>query len=229
MDPSKTVGFVPRADIEIDFDIENDDIVYMYGLHVSERVDDHTWTDGAYRSFHTYDRSDPTAEGRLLADFWHWLHDTVASAHAAGLTVAVYCYSGGFAEIPRMKEAAARHPQVAGVPSVDDIGALPSNEWWVDMHEIAKQLHWPTRSLGLKVLAPLSGFSWNADDASGANSIIWYRAACDATNPERGVMGEKLLRYNADDVLATRELRQWLHNGVHGRGWRIDPVETLTA
>ena len=220
---------VPRADIEIDFDIENDDIVYMYGLHVSERIDEHTWTEGEYLSFHTYDRSDPTAEGRLLADFWRWLHETVANAHANGRTVAVYCYSGGFAEIPRMKEASVRNAQIAGVPSVDDIGALPSHDWWVDMHEIAKKLHWPSRTLGLKALAPMSGFAWDADDASGANSIIWYRAACDPTNPDRGVMGAKLLRYNADDVLATRELRQWLHNGVHGRGWRIDPVETLTA
>lgn len=220
---------VPRADIEIDFDIENDDIVYMYGLHVSERIDEHTWTDGEYRSFHTYDRSDPAAEARLLADFWRWLHDTVDAAHAVGRTVAVYCYSGGFAEIPRMKEASTRNPLYPGVPSVDEIGELPSHDWWVDMHEIAKQLHWPTRSLGLKVLAPLSGFEWDAEDASGANSILWYRAACDATNPERGVMGAKLLRYNADDVLATRDLRRWLDDGVHGRGWRIEPVESLSA
>ena len=31
-------------------------------------------------------------------------------------------------------------------------------------------------------------------------------------------MIQKLLRYNADDVLATKHLRQWLDDGTNGRG-----------
>ena len=218
---------VPRADVEIDFDIENDDIVYMYGCHVSERQPDGTWNDGDYLSFHSYDRTDPTVEAGLLADFWTWLHEMVERTQAAGRTIAVYCYSGGFAEIPRMKEASSRAVGVEGVPTVEQIGALPTNDWWVDMHDLAKRFHWPTRRLGLKDLAPLSGFTWDAEDASGGNSIIWYRAACDPTDPERGVMGDKLLRYNADDVKATLALRRWLDDGISGRGWRIESVTTL--
>lgn len=218
---------VPRADVEIDFDIENDDIVYMYGCHVSERIDDRTWTDGEYRSFHSFDRSDPRIEARLLADFWEWLHTTVDRVHASGRSIAVYCYSGGFAEIPRMKEAARRAGDAPGVPTVDQIGDLPNREWWVDMHDLAKQLHWPTRRLGLKDLAPLSGFAWDAEDAGGGNSILWYRAACDPTNAERHSMANKLVRYNADDVRATLALRRWLDDGVAGRGWRIESVERL--
>lgn len=220
---------VPRADVEIDFDIENDDIVYMYGCHVSERRADGSWNDGEYRSFHSFDRSDPRVEGRLLADFWTWLHDLVSRTEAAGRTIAVYCYSGGFAEIPRMKEASARAATDSGVPSLEAIGALPANDWWVDMHDLVKRFHWPTRKLGLKDVAPLSGFAWDAEDASGGNSILWYRAACDPTNPDRGVMADKLLRYNADDVMATLALRRWLDDGVNGRGWRIESVESLGA
>jgi predicted RecB family nuclease len=218
---------VPRADVEIDFDIENDDIVYLYGCWVSERTSDESWTDGEYRSFHSFDRSDPTVEARLLSEFWAWLHDTVDRVHREGRTIAVYCYSGGFAEIPRMKEASTRAAGAPGVPSVDQIGSLPTNDWWVDMHDLAKRFHWPTRRLGLKDLAPLSGFAWDAEDASGGNSILWYRAACDPTNPERGVMADKLLRYNADDVMATLALRRWLDEGLSGRGWRVESVATL--
>lgn len=218
---------VPRADVEIDFDIENDDIVYMYGCHVSQRQPDGSWNDGEYLSFHSYDRSDPTVEARLLVDFWTWLHEMVDNARRDGRSIAVYCYSGGFAEIPRMKEASARANGFPGVPTVDQIAALATHDWWVDLHDLAKRFHWPTRRLGLKDLAPLSGFAWDAEDANGGNSILWYRRACDPTDPQRGVIGDKLLRYNADDVKATLALRRWLDDGVNGRGWRIEPVETL--
>ena len=181
---SDPVG-VPRADVEIDFDIENDDIVYMYGCHVSRRVGAHEWDDGEYLSFHSYDRSTLAVEGTLLADFWTWLHRMVAEVRDSGRTIAVYCYSGGFAEIPRMKEVAGRRASMPGVPTVEEIAALPKNEWWVDMHDLAKRFHWPTRRMSLKDVAPLAGFSWDADDASGANSILWYRAASDPSHPDR--------------------------------------------
>ncbi|MGA0802889.1 MAG: TM0106 family RecB-like putative nuclease [Ilumatobacteraceae bacterium] len=218
---------VPRADVEIDFDIENDDIVYMYGCWISERTPDGHWTDGEYLSFHSYDRTDPQVEARLLADFWTWLHHTVERVEGEGRTIAVYCYSGGFAEIPRMKEASIRANGAPHVPTVDQIGALVSHDWWVDMHDLAKRFHWPTRRLGLKDLAPLSGFEWDADDAGGANSILWYRIACDPDHPEHQAMADKLLRYNADDVRATLALRRWLDDGLSGRGWRVESVESL--
>ena len=220
---------VPRADVEIDFDIENDDLVYMYGCWISERSSDGTWGDGEYLSFHSYDRTDPLVEARLLSSFWTWLHDTVARVHGEGRSVAVYCYSGGFAEIPRMKEAAARANGTEGVPSIDQISALPDNDWWIDMHDLAKRLVWPTRRLGLKDLAPLSGFEWDADDAGGANSILWYRMACDPEHPDQQAMADKLLRYNADDVRATMFLRRWLDDGLHGRGWNLESVTTLDS
>ncbi len=220
---------MPRADVEIDFDIENDDIVYMYGCWISERTTDGHWTDGEYLSFHSYDRTDSQVEARLLADFWTWLHLTVERVESEGRTIAVYCYSGGFAEIPRMKEASARANGAPGVPSVDQIGALVANDWWVDMHDLAKRFHWPTRRLGLKDLAPLSGFAWDAEDAGGANSILWYRIACDPDHPDREAMADKLLRYNADDVKATLALRRWLDDGLSGRGWRVESVAALES
>lgn len=216
---------VPRADIEIDFDIENDDIVYMYGLYVSNGQSGSS--SPIYRSFHSYDRSDLTVEGRLLAEFWQWLHDSVDDARSSGKSIAVYCYSGGFAEIPRMREAATRCAGMAGVPSPEEISELESQDWWVDMHKIVKNFHWPLRKLGLKDVAKLAGMEWDASDAGGANSMLWYRIACDESNPDSSAMAEKLLRYNTDDVRATWMLRNWLHDGLNGRGWSILPVESL--
>ncbi|MFM7409293.1 MAG: ribonuclease H-like domain-containing protein, partial [Actinomycetota bacterium] len=72
-----------------------------------------------------------------------------------------------------------------------------------------------------------AGFEWDADDAGGANSIQWFRMASDPSHPDAAAMAEKLLRYNADDVLATKFLRQWLDDGTAGRGWQIPSVTSL--
>ena len=223
-----SVPRVPRADVEIDFDIENDDIVYLYGNFVTRRQPDGSYDNGEFVSFHSFDRSDPDEEGRQLAAFWKWLHDMVDSTTSAGKTIAVYCYSGSFAEIPRMKEASARNSHVAGVPSTQEIGDLVNQDWWIDMHKIVKELHWPTRRLGLKYVAPLSGFSWDAEDAGGGNSIVWYRQACRPDDPEASTLQQKLLRYNEDDVQATKHLRQWLHEGVTDGAWTLQSVTTLS-
>jgi len=107
------------------------------------------------------------------------------------------------------------------------IAALADKDWCDDMNKVVNRYLWPTRKLGLKYVAPLAGFAWDADDASGSNSILWYRAASDPEHPDRDALAAKLLRYNADDVKATQALRWWLNDGVEGRGWRIQPVETL--
>lgn len=223
----EAVTSVPRADVEIDFDIENDDIVYLYGCHVSHRTGPDTWSAGEFLPIHDFDREDPDTEARLLVRFWNWLHDKVESTLAEGKTVAVYCYSGDFAEIPRMKEASRRNPSFPGMPTPEMIGALADQDWWVDLNKITNRYLWPTRGLGLKYVARLAGFEWDAEDAGGANSMLWYRAASDPTHPDRDAMAAKLLRYNADDVMATKVLRQWLNDGTEGRGWSIQPVESL--
>jgi predicted RecB family nuclease len=218
---------VMRADVEVDFDVENDDVLYLLGNYVTRKQDDGTYDQGEYISFHYFDRTLPHEEGRQLALFWSWLHQLVADTHAAGKTIAVYCYSGGFAEIPRMKEASARNSDVAGVPSEQQIAELAEQPWWVDLHTIVKQLHWPTRRMGLKDVAKLAGFSWDAADAGGGNSIVWYRAACNPLDPDSIELQHKLLQYNKDDVQATLHLRNWLTEGLEGQKWSIEPVETL--
>jgi len=220
---------VPRADVEIDFDIENDDIVYLYGCHVSHRTGPDSWSDGDFHPIRSFDRSDPDTEARLLVTFWNWLHEIVDTTLASGKSIAVYCYSGDFAEIPRMKEASLRNPSYPGMPTPEMIAALAQQEWWVDINKITNQYLWPTRGRGLKYVARLAGFDWDAEDAGGANSMLWYRAASDPGHPDRDALAAKLLRYNADDVMATKVLRHWLNEGIAGRGWSIQKVESLDA
>src|SRR2546422_5637128 len=54
----------------------------------------------------------------------------------------------------------------------------------------------PTHSYSIKAIAPLFGFGWQVDAASGLNSEAWY-AEWLATGEERIL--QKILRYNLDD------------------------------
>jgi predicted RecB family nuclease len=64
---------------------------------------------------------------------------------------------------------------------------------------------------GLKRIAPAAGFSWHDPEAGGENSMRWYRDAVgmDGAPPDEA-QRRRLLEYNADDVAATRALREWM-------------------
>jgi predicted RecB family nuclease len=61
-------------------------------------------------------------------------------------------------------------------------------------------------SSGLKVVAPLSGFHWEVDDAGGGESMLKYDSAA-AGDPEAQLW---LLTYNRGDVQATLASRRWM-------------------
>ena len=224
----QSVPVIPRADVEIDFDIEYDDVVYLFGSYVTRRQPDGSYDNGEYVSFHFFDRDDLQEEGRQFAAFWLWLQQLLDDTFSKGKTANVYCYSGNFAELPRMREASSRNAQMDGVPTIEQINNLGAASHWVDLYEISKTLLWPTRRTGLKDVAKLAGFAWNASDAGGGNSIVWYQTACGLVPGDAAQMRQKLLTYNEDDVKATLALRNWLSDGVHGNGWTLESVETLS-
>jgi predicted RecB family nuclease len=224
----QSAPLIPRADIEIDFDIENDDVVYLFGVYITRKQPDGSYDKGEYISFHFFNRDDPKEEGRQFAVFWAWLHQQFDDAAANGKTANVYCYSGKIAELPRMRESSLRNADVPGVPTPDEINELGTAANWVDLYEISKPLLWPTRRTSLKDVAKLAGFSWDASDAGGGNSIAWYQTACGLIPGDAAGMQQKLLTYNEDDVKATLALRNWLADGVAGNGWTLESVETLS-
>jgi predicted RecB family nuclease len=105
------------------------------------------------------------------------------------------------------------------MPSHEAIDQFCATDSWVDLKKNVESLIWPTDGLGLKKVAPLAGFSWRDEDAGGDNSILWYEIVVTTDDEsQRREMSEKLLRYNEDDVLATKVLREWLDDGLNGRG-----------
>ncbi len=200
---------VPRADVEVDVDMESfgESGAYLWGCLLSGAD---IGMERGYRSFVTWDPLPTADEARSFAEFWAWLSEVRARAAAAGLTFRAYCYNA-MAENRWLFGSAARFADLVGVPSRAEIRSFVDSEQWVDLFRSVSDQFLCTRGKGLKVVAPVAGFTWRDPEAGGEASMRWYRAAVglDGQVPEVA-QRERLLRYNEDDVRATRALRVWM-------------------
>lgn len=211
-------SIVPRADIEIDVDMENSDVVYLWGTNTTIRdgVSAPASVVAGYRPFHCLDAG-YADEAEAFVAFWNWMHTMIDDCQSKNVSVRFYCYTD--AENTRMHEIVTRWPDHTGMPDHELIDVFCDGAHWVDLKKNVESLIWPTDTLSLKKVAPLAGFSWRDEDAGGDNSILWYEVAVTSLDhDERREMSEKLLRYNEDDVLATKFLREWMDDGLAGRG-----------
>lgn len=185
---------LPRADIEIDVDIEwgNDERVYLWGSQVNRA--------GVAPEFvpHvSWEVLDADAERALAQAFVDWLRGVKAQAAGNGETVRVYHYSTP--ETDRLKK-------ILGAEAVADVLNL-----CVDLHKTMATNFFGLRGLGLKAVAPQFEFTWADDDAGGLQSQTWLIEAVTSRDPlEAQNARERLLQYNADDVAATAAIRNGL-------------------
>ncbi|MET8993658.1 TM0106 family RecB-like putative nuclease [Amycolatopsis sp. NPDC004169] len=200
---------VPRADVEVDVDMESfgDAGAYLWGCLLSGAD---IGVPQGYRAFATWDPLPTDDEARSFAEFWAWLTDVRERTEAAGLTFRAYCYNA-LAENRWLFGSVERFGDHPGVPSKKDIQSFVDSEQWVDLFRSVTDQFLCSHGKGLKVIAPVAGFSWRDPEAGGEASMRWYRDAVgmDGEKPDDD-QRERLLRYNEDDVLATRALREWI-------------------
>jgi predicted RecB family nuclease len=81
----------------------------------------------------------------------------------------------------------------------------------IDLYPIVKRtVVLPTRSYGLKSIAKFLGLRYSAQDAGGAQSIVWFQEY--QRDPQsRGVL-DTLLTYNKEDCLVMKEVEGWLRS-----------------
>jgi len=195
--PSHVALDIPSADIEVDFDIETyRGFIYLAGFlttvnesSVYEPIADWTGT--------------PEGERQLVSEMFEKLA-TVSRPSSVVQHWTDY-------EQRVLVEAGQRHGlSIPGYDSVEDwfnANAVDLCDW------VRKNLVSPN-GYSLKVIAPLSGFSWRDDDPGGRQSETWFErfiAGDDA-------MARRLLQYNEDDVVAQLTIRQWLKNQDSGSG-----------
>jgi predicted RecB family nuclease len=194
---------VPRADVEVDIDMENiEDGVYLWGNLVTDRANEVETP--KYVPFVTWEPMTTEVEAENSLAFWRWLMDLRSATHANGLTFAAYCYNA-----PAENTYLRRLGLSAELE--EEIEAFIASDEWVDILRVFDSQLITGGSSGLKVTAPLAGFSWPVDDPGGGESMVMHDVAvAGATESERGAARTWLLSYNEADVSATLALREWM-------------------
>ena len=193
---------VPRAEVAIDVDMEAylDQGAYLWGAFDGE----------VYHPFVIWEEVGGEAEERNFTEFWRWLMARRDAAHAEGKTFAAYCYAAG-GENHWLKSSAKRFDTVA----LAEVQAFIASDEWVDVFAHVRQHLVGTDGLGLKVLGPVVGFTWEDDDVDGEASVALRRQA--RRDDEAGAEARAtLLQYNEDDCRATRAVREFLDAGAPG-------------
>ncbi|PRX47830.1 putative RecB family nuclease [Prauserella shujinwangii] len=200
---------VPRADVEVDIDMESfgDSGAYLWGCLLSGAD---IGVERGYHAFATWEPLPTVDEARSFAEFWTWLSDVRARAASAGLTFRAYCYNA-LAENRWLFGSAERFAGLPGIPSRGEVQSFVDSAEWIDLFRSVSEQFLCSHGKGLKVVAPVAGFTWRDPEAGGEASMRWYRDAVgmDGAAPDP-VQRARLLRYNEDDVLATRALREWM-------------------
>ncbi|WP_231644805.1 TM0106 family RecB-like putative nuclease [Sciscionella sediminilitoris] len=206
---------VPRADVEVDVDMESfgDAGAYLWGcLLTGEPIG----IEPGYHPFATWDPLPSGDEGRSFAEFWAWFSEVRRRCAERGFSFRAYCYNER-AENRWLLSSPERFPDVAGMPGQAQVRRFIESDQWVDLYACVSEQFLCARGKGLKVVAPVAGFSWRDPEAGGENSMRWYREAVGygggETHPDQR---DRILRYNEDDVRATQALREWMSKEANG-------------
>lgn len=175
----------PVASTEIFFDIESDplrDFDYLFGTLMLENGQER------YQPFFA---QSPKQEQDTWNEFVSFIEQH--------LDCPIYHY--GWFEVEVVKRFSAKY----GISSVAS-DALAQN--MIDLLELIRPaVIFPLSFYSLKDIASYLGFHWRAEDASGANSVLWFEEWLKKKTPK---LMQKILEYNEDDVRATAHVQRWL-------------------
>lgn len=192
---------VPRAELEVDLDIETaeGDITYLWGALVTNRVTGEQY----FHHSSSFDRMGPPDEVEVAASFARWLLALLAE-HP---DLRVYHYSDYETVHLRRLAERSQHPDLVALSDL-------VREHFVDLFQYVRDSMVAVDGLGLKVVATKgAGFAWRDDEPNGLASQAWYETAVNSPHPEvRAATRTRVLEYNEDDVRATLAVREWLES-----------------
>jgi predicted RecB family nuclease len=228
---------VPRADVEIDFDMESIakseangrlDSVYLWGTLTkirSEKVRQllSNPREGFY-GFSIFENNKSEAEA--LSSFWTWVQDWISKSVEHNFSLKFYCYHGA-AENTAMKSVSKRANGKVGVPALEEIEEFKQSDYWIDIEDYVKKLIWPTENQSLKTIGKIAGAKWE-EGANGALSTVWFDTWTRSLDPaERDSLKNQLLEYNTNDVEATLIIRDWINDGLSSNPPKIVSITSL--
>jgi predicted RecB family nuclease len=209
---------VPRADIEVDVDMENVETgVYLWGALVSDRTKPVTAPE--YTAFATWELLDGDVEAGNSMRFWEWLAFLRDGALGRGQSFRAYCYNAS-------AENTYLHRLGVAAGILEEVTAFTRSDQWVDLLQVVNANLITGGGLGLKKVAPSAGFSWDVEDPGGGASMLRYDLAVNGANErEREQARAWLLTYNQGDVEATLAIREWLER----KGALVPRIESLDS
>ncbi len=199
------IPVIPRADVEIDLDIETDrnGRAYLWGMLITGVGCD------APQFEHCSDFAplDADSEAKVGAAFWKRITELVAEAENRGDTFLIYHYSS---PEPAALKRLAQRQRDGGLPSPADAQAFIDTHF-VDLLKPIRKTFFGRWGLGLKQVATVcAGFIWRDEEPGGAQSQVWLDQAHGGDATASAEARDRILRYNEDDVRATLAVRKWL-------------------
>lgn len=191
---------VPAADIDIDIDIEwsADGLVYLWGARVRLAGDETTAVFVPFVDWHIRDAGGE----RLLAErFAGWIRAVRDLAALAGRSIRVYHWSP--AETSRLES-------ILGSQAADLLD--PDTGVFTDLEQVFNTNFFSVHGSSIKVVAPIFGFAWRAQDAGGALSQN-HLATVQSGRCGAEAARDWLLSYNADDTAALAAIRDGMTSG----------------
>ena len=171
---------------EIYFDVETDPtegIDYLLGVLTVGKNGK-----GEYKAFLAKDKEDEARNWREFLDFLAGLDDFV-----------IYHYSQYEQNVfKRLANAYGISLELEHKFTDHSVDLLKS---------VTESVILPLYFYNLKDVARYLGFTWDASDAGGAESVVWYNDWL--KTGDKKIM-EKIIRYNEDDVRATLFVKEWL-------------------
>ena len=178
----------PEVKTEIYFDIESDPtqgITYLLGILVKEKKPE---SEPQYKYFLAKDKKEEKKVWEEFTKFVEGLEDFV-----------IYHYA--FYEKQTFDRLALQYgvkPEVAEKFRNNTIDLLRA---------VTDAVILPIYFYSLKDVARYTGFQWQAEDAGGAESVVWYNQWMEKGDQK---VLQKILDYNKDDVVATLVVKEWL-------------------
>jgi predicted RecB family nuclease len=202
---------VPRADIEIDIDMENvNEGVYLWGALINDRTK--TDTKPEYIPFVSWEPINDEVELEVFLAMWKWLTTQRDQAKEKGLTMKAYVWHE-----PAENQHLRRISGAANSRLEEQVENLINSDIWIDLKRVFETSWITGGSVGLKSVAPLAGFEWDVDDPGGGLSMVKYDEAVAVESQTADAAREWILDYNRGDVEATSAIREWLT--ADGSAW----------
>ena len=193
----------PEVKNEIYFDIESDPTVgidYLWGLLIKSGASASRRTE--YKYFWADDKE---GQKKLWEDFLGFIQslDDFVIYYYSSYEKQVFDRFAGRFGISRGLEAKFKDNSI-------------------DLHNVlVNSVILPLYFYSLKDVARFLGFDWQAEDAGGAESVVWYNNWLKTDDAQ---LKDKIIEYNEDDVKATLFIKEWLE----GQGPKKEKIrETL--